>query len=132
MDGYRALCVFQDRYDKRTSASMLRSYLDVVTPYAIKGVKDVVSGIHKWEGKVTALGSRHGENLNGKMKLAILIGMIPKEFQDMVLQNTGMSQKMQYQDTRDYVVSVATQKCSDREARTHGFGKSQHWGRGGS
>ena len=85
LDGYRVLGIFQDRYGKRTSASMLRSYLDVVTPSAIKGVKDVVSGIHKWEGKVTALGSRHGEHLNGKMKLAILIGMIPKEFQDMVL-----------------------------------------------
>ena len=101
---------FQDRYGKRTSASMLRSYLDVVTPTAIKGVKEVVSGIHKWAAKVTALGRRHGEQLSGKMKLAALTDMLPKDTQYMVLQNKGMPQHMTYQDTRDYAITAATHK----------------------
>ena len=41
---------------------MLHSYLEVVTPTAMKGASDTVHGIYQWEAKVTALANRYGQD----------------------------------------------------------------------
>jgi hypothetical protein len=73
---------------------------------------DIVSGIHKWESRVAILNSRYSEEVNGKLKVAILVGMLPKEFQDMVFQASSQKDgdKIDYEATRDHVLNVANQK----------------------
>ena len=60
------------------------------------------------------LKNRYNEEVGDKMKLAIMIGMLPKDFKDMVIQrgcdpNTSGS-KLGYAHYRDYVLSVASQR----------------------
>ena len=44
------------------------------------------------------------------MRLALLIGMLPKEYQDMILQTSVVrEEKMKYETLRDHVINVATQ-----------------------
>ena len=47
-------------------------------------------------------------------KAAILEGMSPKEYQDMVMQNLvgKMGDEMEYEATREQVINVATQKAN--------------------
>ena len=102
------------RYDVRTQASLLQAYLEVVNPGGIKGIGDMVAAIHKWESKVAVLKMRHGEDIgggSGELKKAIFVGMLPKDYQDMIMQNQSMmDHKPTYQVMRDYVLGVVTQK----------------------
>jgi hypothetical protein len=102
--------VLNKRFDAKTSASLLQSFLDVVKPQAMKGTQEIVSGIHKWETRVTGLKSRYGEDLNDNLKMAILIGMLPKEYQDLVMQTSCMTNKMSYSGIRDNVLNIANQR----------------------
>ena len=109
-DGFKALVILNKRFDSKTAASLLQSFLDVVSPTAIKGISEIVSGIHKWESKVAALKSRYNEDVNSNLKFAILIGMLPKDYQDMILQNSCMTNKVSYEVARDHVLNVANQR----------------------
>eukprot|EP00973_Karenia_brevis_P057953 8067951-Karenia_brevis.AAC.1 len=53
-DGFKALVCLSQRYDVKTSSSMLSSFLEVVSPKMIKD-KDLIPGIHFWEKKVADL-----------------------------------------------------------------------------
>ena len=77
--------IWQRRFDPKTTASLLQGYLEVVSPGAIQGTEDMIPGIHKWEGKVACLKTRYNESLSDSLKLAIFVGMLPKEYQDVVL-----------------------------------------------
>ena len=46
-DGFRGLLYLAARYDRRTQASLLQSYLDVVNPPGIKGAGEVVTGVQR-------------------------------------------------------------------------------------
>ena len=58
----------------------------MVAPGGIRNSGEVISGIHKWEAKEALLRSRFDEVMSDKLKLAIMVGMLPKEYQEMVLQ----------------------------------------------
>eukprot|EP00973_Karenia_brevis_P028425 3917306-Karenia_brevis.AAC.1 len=61
MDGFKALVLVNQRFDVKNSASLLNSFLEVVSPVDLKNSRDLVSGIQEWERKVAALKSRYGE-----------------------------------------------------------------------
>ena len=44
------------------------------------------------------------------MKMAVLIGMQPKEYQDIILQTTSVTDKAKYEDIRDNVLNMVSQK----------------------
>ena len=74
-----------------TGGSILQTFLEVVSPGGIKSSREVISGIHQREAKEALLRSRFDEAMSDKLKLAIMVGMIPKEYQEMVLQTySGM------------------------------------------
>ena len=50
----------------------------------------MTSGIHRLEAKVANLKNRWDEDLKDDLKFAILIGMFPTEYEDMILQ-TGIT-----------------------------------------
>ena len=80
--GFRGLLILQKRFDQFTTSGLLQQYLDVVAPPVIKKDAEVVPGISRWERKVDALATRHNEDLSSKMKVAILLGFLGKEYQD--------------------------------------------------
>ena len=93
---------------------MLTALIGVVKPPAIREASDVAASAHAWESKINDLKNRYDEEVGDKMKLAIMIGMLPKDFKDMVIQrgcdpNTSGS-KLGYAHYRDYVFSVASQR----------------------
>ena len=108
--GYAALLLLDQRFESRTSASLLASYLEVVTPATLK-TSELVSGIHQWETKVAALNKRYNESLGSNLKLAILVGMLPGSFRDSVFQNGHMMTKMTYESARDFVLNLAKQRA---------------------
>eukprot|EP00973_Karenia_brevis_P024772 3414966-Karenia_brevis.AAC.1 len=71
MDGFKALVLLNQRFDVKNSASLLNSFLEVVSPVSLKGSRDLVSGRQEWERKVAARRSRYGEEIKGHLKLAI-------------------------------------------------------------
>ena len=62
MDGFKALVVFQPRFDIKNVGGMLQAFQDVVSPTILKE-GDLVEGIHRWEAKVAAVESQYGEAL---------------------------------------------------------------------
>eukprot|EP00973_Karenia_brevis_P013636 1850347-Karenia_brevis.AAC.1 len=79
-DGYKAIVALSQRFDVKTSSSMLSS-LEVVSPKGVKD-KDLVPGVHHWERKVADLRSRYGEEIKGNLKLAVVMSMLPKDCQE--------------------------------------------------
>ena len=84
-DGFKALIVLQCRYDKKTEANLLRTFLDVTNPPGIKGVNTIIKSIHTWESKLNVLKSRYDHDLNKDLKTAILVGMMSQEYQDLCM-----------------------------------------------
>ena len=101
------------RNDQQTAASLLGAFLEVVNLPGIKGMHDLIPDVHRWEAKVAALKRRYQEDLKDTLKQAIFIGMLPKEFQELVLQNGNMikeGETISFEAVRDYVFNVANQR----------------------
>ena len=110
-DGYKALALLAHRYDAHTTANLLRSFMDVASPSAIKGSQGLVKGVHHWEARVGILKSKFGEELSNGIKMAILVGMLPQEYQDMCMQAAcTMGKEPKYEALRDHVFNVANQR----------------------
>ena len=101
------------------SANMLQAYLSVVKPEGIKSVMDLTKGIHKWEADIASLENRFDEGIKERLKSAILIGMIPKEYQDMVLQTFAVSTDFQLSGIRDYIINVANNRAQMNKPTLH-------------
>ena len=65
----------------------------MVNPPPIKKVGDIVAMVHKWEARLAALKRRYSEDFNDQIRLAILIGMLPQECQDMIMQTSVLKKE---------------------------------------
>ena len=77
-------------YDVKTGATLLKSYTEVVSPPGIKSVHDVVSKINNWEVKLGNLKENYQGELSNGLRMAILVGMLDKEFQDAIWEKGGL------------------------------------------
>ena len=103
--------MLNERFDSRNSATSLQAFLEVVNPPQIKKIQDIVAMVHKWESRVAALKRRYQEDINDKIRLAILLGMLPQEYQDMIMQTSVLKEgKMKYEPARDHVLNLSTQR----------------------
>eukprot|EP00973_Karenia_brevis_P003930 542195-Karenia_brevis.AAC.1 len=62
--------MLSQRFDIKTSSSMLAKFLEAVSPKSLKE-KDLIAGIHKWERKSADLMTRSGEEIRGNLRLAV-------------------------------------------------------------
>ena len=85
-DGFKALASLNKRYETKNGATLLHVFLEVVNPTPLKS-GHLIAGISRWETRMAVLTSRYGEELTPCVKLAILVGLLPKEYQDMIMQN---------------------------------------------
>ena len=121
-DGLKAISVLNRRCDTKTTAGRLSAFWDVIKTLEMKQNVDIVPGIHKWESKVLSLKSRFGEGLSDDMKLAILVGMLPKEYQDIVLQTTSVADKVKCENIRDNILNMVTQRVEMVQPRPMDIG----------
>ena len=116
-DGFLALLMLQARYDANTAASLMQCVIEVVNPPLLKNHQGILKGINEWEVKVDGLKMKHNEEISAPVKIAVLVGMLPKEYQDMCFQQaTGISTEAatqeKYEELRDKVMGMAGQRVS--------------------
>eukprot|EP00973_Karenia_brevis_P061326 8528614-Karenia_brevis.AAC.1 len=70
MDGFKAVVLLNQRFGVKNYASLLSSFLEVISPVNLKGSRDLVAGVQEWERKVASLKSRYGEDIKGHLKVA--------------------------------------------------------------
>jgi hypothetical protein len=99
--GFGALYLLNKRYRPNTHARKIQCLTEVVRPQIIKDSRQLATAVEIWEGKVGALLRDFNQDLGDGIKTAILISMIPREYQDMVFQlGTGQAD-VDYKEIRD-------------------------------
>eukprot|EP00973_Karenia_brevis_P033314 4595665-Karenia_brevis.AAC.1 len=73
---------------------------------------DIVQGVHHWERRVADLKSRYGEEVGGNLKLAVFMSILPKEYKEEILKLGSGDKKLEYDQVRSYVLSLAQQRAS--------------------
>ena len=114
-DGFLALAMLQARYDANTAASLLQCVMEVVNPPTRKNHQGILKGITEWEVRVDSLKMKHDDKISAPIKIAIVVGMLPKGYQDMCShQATGVSADsgVKYIELRDKMVNIASQRIS--------------------
>ena len=89
--------------------------MEVVNPPALKNHQGILKGITEWEVRVDGLKMKHDEEISAPIKIAIVVGMLPKEYQDMCFQQaTGVSadSEVNYIELRDKIMNIANQRMS--------------------
>ena len=122
-------CWLQGRFDVQTTSSILQALLEVVKPTGIKGDKDMVSGILNWELLLGSLENRFGEVLSENLRTAILVGMLPKDHQEMVIEKGILmgGGKLKYQESRDYSIKMAKEKTDRSKPTPIELGAADRW-----
>ena len=132
LDGFKAMLALQERFDVQTTSSILQALLEVVKPTGIKGDKDMVSGIMGWETLLGTLENRFGEVLSENLRTAILVGMLPKDHAEMVIEKGILmgGGKLKYQESRDYLIKMAKEKTDRGKVTPMELGAADIWGGG--
>ena len=83
---------------------MLQAFMKAVNPDRITKMGDVLTKVTAWEQRLAQLKAEYMEDLSPKIKMGIFVGMLPKEMQDMILQNSAMTaDEIPYEKIRDQV-----------------------------
>ena len=110
-DGFAALAALGNRFDAKTPANLLQAFMGVISPSPIKNGTQIPKAIVDWEAKIGALKNKHDEELGENIKLAVFVGMLPKEYQDICFQMGSIAgQTVRFKDIRDRVLNMANQR----------------------
>ena len=95
----------------------MQCVMEVVNPPGLKNHQGILKGISEWEVRVDGLRMKHNENISPPIKIAVLVGMLPKEYQDICFQQaTGVSSEAgaheRYEELSDKVMGMAGQRVS--------------------
>ena len=101
-DGFKAFVDLGRRFEHQTPASLLQTFMDGVNPPHVKSTSDIIPSIHRWEAKLAILKNRHSEEITGNLRMAIFLGMLPKEYQDMIMQQSVMLKEVSYENWLDH------------------------------
>ena len=105
-NGFVAWKRLLDRYDAKTPGRMLKVLLGVLRPSEIKMVKEVPKRMEEWEMKVKDLEREFDEKLSPNIKLAVFVGMLPKELQDEVYRSAENG-KAEFEKAKDRIRAIA-------------------------
>ena len=75
------------RYNPKTPARALMAMMQVMAPTKIKDIRLVSKAIEEWEVKLLNLEKEYEEKPSKKMRIALMMSMIPNEIQDVVFQH---------------------------------------------
>ena len=94
---------------KRTGAQAREKFLSRHSKFTLKCAE--------WEAEAAALKNHFDEGINEQLKSAILIGMLPKEYQDMVLQTFAVSADFKFEGIRDYKNNTLKKRGSNKQIK---------------
>ena len=98
------------RYSPATPMRSMQLLMSIINPGRAKKLEEIPAFIDKWEAKILALQRDFNENLTTKMKAAILISMLPKDFQEtFVLQADKM---LEYAVAKEKVLTMVESKTA--------------------
>ena len=111
-DGFLAIAALQARIDANTTASLMQCVIEALNPTPLKNHQWILKGITEWEVRVDSLKSKHNESISPSIRIAILVGMLPKAYQDMCFQQaTG-------------IADPADMQCNEMRTKNHEHCKS--------
>ena len=110
MNGFIAWKKLYGRFNPTTPAKALAAMLEVMNPRKVVDVHLIPKAVDAWELKLIALKKEFNEDPSPRMKIALLLAMIPVDMQDMLFQQAdGMKT---YEDARDRVKGIAQNRIS--------------------
>ena len=71
----------------RTQSGRLAAFQAVVSPPVLKNEKDMIPAIHLWEQRVISLETRYSETIPSSLKTALMVNMLPKDYQGTIMTN---------------------------------------------
>ena len=80
--------------------------LDAIRPNKVKDVKVLLRALEEWEGKLRELEQETGEKLGESIKLAMLVGMVPRDLQDEIFKGAENGTALGYTGARDKIKRI--------------------------
>lgn len=108
--GFVAWHLLYTRHNPRTPARFLMALQEAVRPPQVKDVRVLGKAVEEWEVKCAALTQDHREGLTEKVRVAVLINMIPRDLQDMVYQGCTAGKELNYKEIRDKIMAVVSNR----------------------
>ena len=109
-DGWMGWWKMVRRFDPKTPARALRAMMSVMQPKKVKDTRDLAKAMEEWEVKIKQLKVDHDIDLDPRIMSALLVSMLPSDFQDSVFQWTDG--KMDFKVLKDKVLAMALNRAS--------------------
>ena len=116
------------KYDPKTPTRAMQLMVRVMVPGKLKKNEDVGTAIARWESKLVALERDYRERVSERMKVGILISMVPDDLQEMLLQQA--EHFTEYKVAREKVLTLVDTrlKLKDPNAMDVGEVSREPWG----
>ena len=86
MNGFIAWKRMYSRFNPTTPAKAIAAMLEFMNPRRVVDVHQIPKAIDAWELKLIAMEKEFGEKPSERMKIALVMAMLPAEMQDMLFQ----------------------------------------------
>ena len=110
MNGFLAWMALHRRYSPVTPARALAALMEVMCPPKVMDINLVPKAIDSWTLKLTTLEKEFDEKPSARMKLAILLSMVPVDIQDLMYQNADMIGT--FEQARDRVKGIINKRLA--------------------
>ena len=108
--GFVAWYLLYSRHNPRTPARFLMALQEAIRPTQVKDIRVLGKAVEEWEIKCAALAQDHKEGLTERVKVAVLINMVPRDLQDMVYQSCLAGKELIYKEIRDKIMAVVSNR----------------------
>jgi hypothetical protein len=92
-NGLEVWRLLSKRYNPTTPMRGIQLMLRVMNPGKVPKGQDVQTFINRWEGYIASLERDYKEDVSDRMKIGILIRMVPDDLQDIILQHADRMQE---------------------------------------
>lgn len=120
-NGFEAWRRIVRKYNPRTAVRGMQLMAKVTNPGRIKKGQNLATHIAKWETQVNHLERDYSEKVSERMRIGILISMVPEDLQEILLQQVDDS--TEYRTARDRMIMLvdARAKLKDPNAMDVGM-----------
>ena len=87
MDGFEVWRLLRRECNSTSPAMALKALVEVLVPPKIGHEKDLNKALDEWSIKVAKVKKDHGEELNSKLKIAIVTSMVPNSMLEVIYQD---------------------------------------------
>lgn len=116
------------KYDPKTPTRAMQLMVRVMVPGKLRKNEDIGTAIARWEAKLVALERDYQERVSERMRIGILISMVPDDLQEMLLQQA--EHFTEYRLAREKVMTLVDtrMKLKDPNAMDVGNVSGNYWG----